>query len=43
VSARARELALELNRIVLANDRGVLANGEPGVDGAGGLDATLRT
>ena len=42
VSGPARELALEMNRIVLANDRIVLANGESDVDGSSGLDAASR-
>jgi pimeloyl-ACP methyl ester carboxylesterase len=42
VSGAARELALDMNRIVIANDRIVLANDEPGVDGASGLNAASR-
>jgi pimeloyl-ACP methyl ester carboxylesterase len=42
VSGAARELALDMNRIVIANDRIVIANGEPDVDGASGLDAASR-
>lgn len=42
VSGPPRELALEMNRIVLANDRIVLANGASDVDGASGLDTASR-
>lgn len=42
VSGAARELALDMNRIVIANERTVSANGEPDVDGASGLAAASR-
>ena len=42
VSGPARELALEMNRIVIANERAVIADGGPEVDGASGLDAASR-
>jgi pimeloyl-ACP methyl ester carboxylesterase len=42
VSGPPRELALDMNRIVIANERIVIANGEPGADGASGLDAASR-
>jgi pimeloyl-ACP methyl ester carboxylesterase len=42
VSGPPRELALEMNRIVLANDQIVDAEGEPGSDGSSGLDAASR-
>jgi pimeloyl-ACP methyl ester carboxylesterase len=41
VSGPARALALEMNRIVLANDR-MLADAESDADGASGLDAARR-
>ena len=40
VGGPARELALEMNRIVIAND--VAADGAEGADGASGLDAASR-
>ena len=42
MSGPPRELALDMNRIVIANGRIVIANGEPGADGASGLDAGSR-
>ena len=42
VSGAARELALDMNRTMLANERDVIANGEPNVDGASGLDTASR-
>ena len=42
MSGAARELALDMNRIVIANERTVSADGEPDVDGASGLDAASR-
>ena len=42
VSGAARELALDMNRIVIANERAVSGDGEPDVDGASGLDAASR-
>ena len=42
MSGPARELALEMNRIALANDRIALANGQSDVDGVSGLDAASR-
>ena len=41
VSGPARDLALDMNRIVISNDR-IAADGEPGADGASGLDAASR-
>lgn len=43
VSGPARDLALEMNRVVIENERSGVADGEPGVDGASGLDAASRT
>jgi pimeloyl-ACP methyl ester carboxylesterase len=42
VSGAARELALEMNRVVIANERNAIARGSPEVDGASGLDAASR-
>jgi pimeloyl-ACP methyl ester carboxylesterase len=41
VSGAARELALEMNRVVIANQRNVIASGEPEI-GSSGLDAASR-
>jgi pimeloyl-ACP methyl ester carboxylesterase len=42
VSGAPRELALDMNRIVLANDRAAVADGDSEAGGASGIDAASR-